>query len=297
MDINDDSFESSYSPKKGQKLNSLVVMTALSLVLGLVAAFGIWEYLNKTQEKVEKLNVTKSVVVASREIKSGTKITIDDITTMSYPVESLPKKYFTKPQVFIGRIAKNNISTDEFITFDNFYEAGARGGITSVIPKGLRAITIRVNDITGVGGFIYPGDRVDILSVVDSGKKGELLSKTILQNVLVVASGEQILDENNSPNPAAAAAPKGVAQITLALDLINAEKLALATSKSDVRLVLRPFGDRDEQDDLGVLTSDVYGYLSHEPEAPVTIAHERSSQPPKKSIDIILGSYRTAVYF
>lgn len=296
MDINDDSFESSYSNKKKPKINSLVVMTGLSLVLGLVAAFGIWEYLNKTQEKVQKLTVTKNVVVAAREIMAGVKITADDLTIKAYTAQDAPSNYSSKPQIFIGRIPKDSISTDEVLTGEKLLEAGSPGGITSLIPKGQRAITVRVNDITGVGGFISPGDRVDVLAVTDSGKKGELISKTILQSVLVLASGEQLIDPNSAPG---AASPKGVNQLTFALSLTDAEKLALAVSRGEIRLILRAFGDKDEEEDFGVVNADVYGYPQNEmiPQDAISSQAPQAPQIPKKSIDLILGGSRGSIYF
>lgn len=294
MDINDDSFESSYTNKKNPKINSLVVMTALSLVLGLVAAFGIWEYLNKTQEKVEKLTVTKNVVVAAKEIMAGEKITAEDLTVKSFTAQEAPSNYSSKPQIFVGRIPKNNISSSEVLTADKLLEAGSPGGITSLIPKGQRAITIRVNDISGVGGFIGPGDRVDVLTVTDSGRKGELISKTILQSVLVLASGEQLIDPNKAPG--GVAAPKGVNQLTLSLGLTDAEKLALAVAKGEIRLILRAFGDKNEEEDFGVVTGDVFGYLQNDP-FPQNAISSQIPQVSKKSIELILGSSRRAVYF
>lgn len=301
MDINDDSFES-YSNKKKPKINSLVVMTALSLVLGLVAAFGIWEYLNKTQEKVEKLTLTKNVVIAAKEIMAGAKITADDLAIKAFTAQEAPANYSSKPQSFVGRIAKNNISADDVLTGEKLLDAGSPGGITALIPKGQRAITIRVNEISGVGGFISPGDRVDVLAVTDSGKKGELLSRTILQSLLVLATGDQLMDPNSVPGAAATAGgnapPKGVNQLTLALSLTEAEKLALAVSKGEIRLVLRAFGDKDEEEDLGIVSGDVYGYLSHDPFPQDVISSQpQPLQAPKKAIELILGGNRSAVYF
>lgn len=296
MDINDDSFESSYTNKKKPKINSLIVMTALSLVLGLVAAFGIWEYLNKTQEKVEKLTVTKNVVVAAKEIMAGVKITAEDLVTKAFTAQEAPSNYSSKPQIFIGRIPKNTISADEVLTGEKLLDAGSPGGITSLIPKGQRAITIRVNEISGVGGFISPGDRVDVLAVTDSGKKGELLSRSILQSILVLATGEQLMDPNANSG-SGTVPPKGVNQLTLALSLTEAEKLALAVSKGEIRLALRAFGDKEEEEDLGIVSGDVYGYLSQNDIFPQDTISSQPSQAPKKAIELILGGNRSAIYF
>jgi len=293
MDINDESYSSDYlqSPKKKKSpFSSLIVMTGLSLVLGFVAAFGIWEYLSKQQEKVRKLAVTKKVIVTAREIMSGVKITPEDITFKEILSSSVPSHTFKNPNKIIGRITKTNIAADSIVLESSLNDPGSRGGLAAVIPKGNRAITIRVNDVTGVGGFINPGDKVDVLSVIEAKEKGELLSRSILQNVFVIAVGEKIYTDDTLPE---AAAPKGVNQITLSLNLFDAEKLALASQKGDLRFILRSFGDDEYVDDRGVETAEVYDYLaSADIELPVI-----PQKPMRKPIDLILGNNRATLYF
>lgn len=297
MDINDDSYSSDYMPSKKKKkslFSSLMVMTGLSLILGFVAAFGIWEYLSKQQDKVKKLahveNLTRKVIVSSREIKSGVKITPEDISFKETNINLIPKDSFTKPDQLIGRVTKSTIPPDSIVLDSSLNKVGAKGGLTAVIPKGNRAITVRVNDITGVGGFINPGDKVDILSVTDSKVKGELVSKTVLQNVFVIAVGEKIYNADALPEQAE---PKGVNQITLSLNLIDAEKLALASQKGDVRFILRAFDDEEEVYDPGVDSAQVYDneFLASAEVAPAP------QKPIKRPVDIILGNNRTTLYF
>ncbi len=288
--------EDSYTSKKKSNLNSIIVMSALSLTLGLVAAFGIWEYLSKTQEKVEKLTVTKTIIVAGKELMAGVKITEADLTTKELTVQTLPKEYISNPKFIIGKFPKSTISTEEVITEEKLISEVQRTGLQTIIPKGYRAITIRVNDITSVGGYLNPGDRVDILSVVDSGRKSShsLLSKSILQNVLIIAVGDMIYDPNILPENTTA--PKQFNQVTLALSPVDSQKLALANVRGEVRLLLRSYNDKEELESPDVLNEDVYGYLVEQP-PPYQSQIPSQSQVAKKPIDVILGGSRTVVFF
>ena len=293
MDLDNDTFGDPIpSIKKTPRFNPILAMIGISLVLGLASAFAIWGYLNEAQKKVQKIALTRNAVVAAKEIMAGVKITSEDLATKSFPFNSLPASYTTNPEKVIGRIAKGTINTDEVISADKLLEKDSPGGITSLIEKDQRAITIRVNDVTGVGGFINPGDRVDLLSVVDIGK-GELVSKAILQNVLVIAIGELLLDPNSRT---AIAAPKGINQVTLALNLNDSEKLNLAAAKGDIRLVLKSFKNKEKEEDFGALASDLYEAADKNTNIDNEVVHMQTPIIQKKSVEFILGTQRTAVY-
>lgn len=293
MDLENDTFGDPIPPiKKTQRFNPIVAMVGISLVLGLASAFAIWGYLNEAQKKVQKIALTRNAVVAAKEIMAGAKITSEDLATKSFPFNSLPTSYTTNPDKVIGRIAKGTINLDEVISADKLLEKDSPGGITSLIEKDQRAITIRVNDVTGVGGFINPGDRVDLLSVVDIGK-GELVSKAILQNVLVIAIGELLLDPNSRTT---VAAPKGINQVTLALNLNDSEKLNLAAAKGDIRLVLKSFKNKEKEEDFGALASDLYETADKNTNTGNEVVHMQTPVIQKKSVEFILGTQRTAVY-
>ncbi len=293
MELDNDTFGDPLPTiKKSPRFNPFFGMVAISLVLGLASAFGIWGYLSKIQKKAQEVALTRNVIIAAKEIMSGAKVTAEDLTVKALPLKEVPNNTSPKAESFIGRIPKTTIAADEVISFDKLLEENSPGGITSLIQKDQRAITIRVNDITGVGGFINPGDRVDLLSVVDIGK-GELVSKAILQNVLVIAIGELLLDPNSRTT---VAAPKGINQVTFALNLNDSEKLNLAAAKGEIRLVLKSFKNKEKEDDFGALASDLY----ETPETKTKVENPKIyTAPPvikRKSVEIILGTQRTAVY-
>lgn len=283
------------TPKTKNKINSVVVMLVFAVFLGLLASFGIWQYLSQTQEKVKRLTVTRAVVVAARQIPAGTKLSERDLSIKQLPTQVVPKDYPSSVEAIKQRIAKTTIQPQEVITESRLIEQGAKAGLPFVIPPGQRAITIRVNEISGIGGFINPGDHVDIVSVL-KGNEEKAFSKTILQNVLVIAAGDKIYDPNNITE----SQPKVVSQITVALHPKDAEKLALA-AQSDLHLVLRPNGEGSSSVTSGVSLEDVYGYLpslqERGPRGALPMLPATSTAISKDSIEVILGSEKTYFYY
>ena len=285
----------SFNPKTKSKIGPLVIMIVVAVILAFIAAFGIWQYLNKTQQQVKELTVTRAVVVAAKKIPAGTKLTEADLTTKQFPAQTIPKDYPESIDLIKGRIVKNTIEADEVITQARLVAEGAAGGgLPVVIPPGQRAITVRVNEVSGVGGFINPGDRIDILATLKRNEN-ETFSMTVLQNVLVLAAGDRVLD----PNAVADPQPKVVSQITLALNPGDSEKLALASETGQLYFILRPFGEKNSNFSVGASLEDVYGYLPslNGNQSSVPVISAGTSAANRKSIEIILGDQKTVQYY
>ena len=283
----------SFTPKTKNKISSLVIMIVIAVVLGLIAAIGIWQYLNKTQQKVKELTITRAVVVASKQIPAGKKIEDTDLAIKQLPAQAVPKDYPSSIDSLKGRIVKSTIDTDEVITQGRLVGEGAAGGLPVVIPPGQRAITIRVNEVVGVGGFISPGDHVDILSVMKKNED-QTFSKTILQNVLVIAVGDKIFDPSIYADPQS----KIVAQVTFALSPKDSEKLALASETSQLHLILRPHSEKELATTPGANLEDVYGYIAsgNQPTTSIPIT-PTGTNADKNAIEIISGDQRTYYYY
>ena len=288
------------TPRTKNKISSLIVMASVAVVLGLVAAGGIWQYLNQAQEKVKKLSVTRAVVVASMQIPAGTKLSDSDLAIKQLPEQTVPKDYPSSIESIKGRIVKTTIQPEEVITEARLVGLGAAGGLTVVIPPGYRAFTMKVNDVIGVGGFINPGDRVDVISILQKDDQ-RTFSKTILQNVLVLAVGDKILDPNNFAEPLAMV----VAQVTLAVNAKDSEKLALASQIGQLHLSLRAHGEEKLASTEGIKLEDLYGYLAYVPppnqnasgNVPLPVASTSESKLNRNSIEVILGDERSYFYY
>lgn len=285
------------TPKTKSKLSSLVVMASIATLLGLIAAAGIWQYLTSTQETVRKLTVTRPVVVASKEIPAGTQLTEEYLTVKQLPAQTVPKDYPASVESIKGRVVRSIIKPEEIVNETRLVGVGGGGGLPFVIPPGHRALTIKVNEVTGVGGFVKPGDYIDLVSVVTKNDK-QTFSKTILQNVLILAAGDQILDKSSVADPKA----KIVSQITLALTPFDSEKLTLAGEIGQLHLALRPLGEQKSISVGGVRLDDVYGDLAYVPDTDLNqnislAAMDTDRQKPKNSIEIILGDERSYFYY
>ena len=282
------------NPKTKSKVNPLILMTVGATFLGFIAAFGIWQYLSQTQQKVKELTVTRAVVVAAKQIQAGAKLTDQDLAIKQVPAQTIPKDYPSSPDALKGRVIRSTLEKDEVVTESRLIAEGAAGGLPMVIPQGHRAITIQVNEVIGVGGFVNPGDHVDILSVFNK-KEEQLFSKTILQNVLILAVGDKVLDPNLVSDPQ----PKIVSQVTIALTPEDSEKIALASQSGELQLVLRPHGDEYFYETEGAGVEDVYGYLPGPPSGDQNLAAlaASSSKTPQNFIEVILGDQKTVFYY
>lgn len=284
------------TPRTKSKLSPLIVMASVAVLLGLIAAGGIWQYLSQTQRQVKELSATRPVVIASKEIPAGTKLTEEFLVIKQLPAQTIPKDYPNSIEAVKGRIVRTILKPDEIITETRLVGEGASGGLPIIIPSGKRAITIKVDEVIGVGGFISPGDHVDILSVV-SAKEDQTFSKTILQDILVLAAGGSILD------PAVVSAPEAkiVTQVTVALDLKQAEELALASEFGELKLILRPHGDSKIIASTGVDLEDLYGELVQKKDIPENMLPitqvDTKGDMPKNIIEIILGNQRSYYYY
>lgn len=278
MAINPTSFKPKSSKKK---INPLFIMIGVALFLGLAAAFGIWSYLTKTEEKAHKDVDVAPVVVASKEIESGKAIAPDDLKVIEIAAATVPEGATANPNVFHGRIAKGSLQENEVLTERRLVPQGSAAGLPGIIPPGERALTIQVSATTGVAGFISPGSRVDILAIRQKGK-GKSSSKVVFQNVLIIAVGDALYDPNMLAGPEAMI----VANLTVALPTYEAGKLALASTTSQLQLLLRPFGEREVANVNEATTEDVFGIDILDDDEEITVE-------PKDSIDIILGNQKT----
>lgn len=280
-------------------------MIIVAMMLALSAAFGIWRYLHHTEEVVKELTATRPVVVAAKQIKAGAKITSEDLTIKQMPRQSVPREYPDSVEPLIGRIVKGTIQPDEAVTDVRLVAKGTAGGLSVLIPEGQRAVTIKVTEVSGIGGFINPGDRVDILSVYKKrdietkegeSQEGEAYSKTILQNVLVLAVGDKLYDPDNL----VITTPNAATHVTVALNPKDSEKLSLAVSKSQVQLTLRSHGEEKITVASGVGLEEVYDFLSPPPSksfvgelTATTGVQSGSNISESNTIEIISGDERS----
>jgi Flp pilus assembly protein CpaB len=177
------------------------VFIGLAVIMG-IATVGLFNGGSKpAPRKVEQKIETVDVVVPLVQINQGQTVSLNDVTLVKWPLAFVPKgEIFDQTFLVSGRVARQTLFPGEPIFVQKVSGNNSAGGLTALIPKGKRAVTIAVTEIKGVAGFVKPGDHVDVLSTFEIKRddQDELKkTKTVLQNVLVLASAQTMVKEDN----------------------------------------------------------------------------------------------------
>ena len=209
------------------------LVLALAVTAGGVFAFGTYNYVNKLPKQSASM-ATKPVVVASTDLDVGAEITRDDIRVIDWPASSVPQQAIADPKDVVGRGLVLPVIQNEPILPMKLASKDAGSGLPPAIPPGLRAVSVRVNEVIGVAGYVLPGTRVDVLATVNpTGQGGDITSKVILTNVQVLAAGTKIERDvkDNKPMP--------VNVVTMLVAPDESERLTLAATEGKIQLALR----------------------------------------------------------
>lgn len=235
-----------------------IVMVGIAVVFGLLAVFVAQGWLNYQAElsrKVvapkEKAVATRTIVIAAGPLRFGTHVSADHLREVTWPEEALPAGTFgTIADVMSGgkRIVLASIERNEPLLRTKITGPGQKATLSAVIQDGMRAVTVRVNDVEGVGGFVLPGDRVDVL-LTRQNERTTGMNDVVLQNARVLAV-DQLADD-------AADRPTVVKAVTLEVDTTGAQKIALAASLGNLSLMLRRAGEQVMDATRRVTTSDL----------------------------------------
>ncbi|HEX8845483.1 MAG TPA: Flp pilus assembly protein CpaB [Pyrinomonadaceae bacterium] len=223
-----------------------LIVTAGALVFGLLAAFSVSRYLSSAQATPG--NFIK-VAVAKVDIPLGTKIIPEQIEEAEFPSNTVPDGAYESMEKLIGRVAVVNIAAREAVTESKLAPAGTEGGLTALIPEGFRAMTVKVDDASGVSGFIQPGALVDVVVVIDPKENSinqDPISKVVLQNIKVLANAQN-LDKPKNEREATT-----VKAVTLQVTPEQAEKLALASNEGKLQLIMRNSTDQGDTQTTGI---------------------------------------------
>jgi len=223
-----------------------------ALIFGVLAAVSVSKYLSSAQAYTKNLN---KVAVAKVAIPIGSKIIPEQIMVVQFPKESTPDGAFDSAERLAGRVAVVNISPREPITESRLAAEGTAAGLSAIIPEGYRAMTVKVDDAAGISGFIQPGTLVDVVVTIDPEgmSRQNPISKIVLQNIKVLASGQKI-DKPEDEREA-----NSVKAVTLQVTPEQAEKLALAASEGKLQLVMRSQIDQGNEDTPGVNKRNLLG--------------------------------------
>src|SRR5215475_12077840 len=218
-----------------------LVFFGLALVLGLVTSILVFSWMQNEKNRLmaAPLPVTKNVqvLVSNADLPWGTKLTPEMMQMQEFPAGALPEGHFTNPEGIKDRVLLVDVKRNELVMESKLAPLGTTsGGVAAVTDMNKRAMSVKVDDVIGVAGFIKPADRVDVMVTIEpeSGKQGHnTISKMILENVKVLAAGTQMERKGKDEEPVQ------VQVITVEVDVEEAEKLALASTQGRLRLALR----------------------------------------------------------
>lgn len=247
-------------------MNPRRIVLALVIALGVSGLFTWW-----LSKKFSKPNTAAPVrhqyVAAAVNLDAGEMLRPASLNLVDWPETSPLQGAFAKPEEVAGRIVMFPLSAGQPILERQLSAAGSSSGLTVKIPEGMRAISLKSDDVVGVAGFLLPGTYVDVLVTYHTAATAEPITATILQNVEVLAAGQKF-----QPDPEGKAASVDV--VTLLVKPDDAERVVLATSQGMVHFVLRNGIDKDSTKQPAVQLSQLDGGI-----APRPVATAASSRP------------------
>jgi len=290
-----------------------LVVILFAFVVSAVASYGLYRVVT-SQMSNTKTTPTTQVVAAARDLPEGTLVKAEDLKVIDW-AGSVPPQTILKVEDAIGRGVVGQMFTGEPVLATRLAIRGAGAGLAAMIPTGMRAVAVRVNDIVGVAGFVVPGMHVDLIinGVPPSGAPAGSgnLAKTLLQDIEVMSAGQNIQkDSEGKPQP--------VQVVNLLVTPDQAEVLSLVTNDTRIQLVLRNPMDREVAVTSGTSLGKIYAgamggakpatmesggvrrATSAKPIAPpplIAPAARKAEPPPNLIVEIITGRERRELKF
>jgi pilus assembly protein CpaB len=231
-----------------------LTVLGVSLVFALVVSSIFYQITARAGNAPKKVEPTelKDVVIAAKPLGVGVTVKPGDVKLAKVSAESFPKGAFSKVEEVIDRPIVSNILADEPVLDGRLAARGSGLGLAPIIPVGMRAVSVRVNDVAGVAGFVLPGMRVDVLVTGRPPSSDGTVTATCLQNILVLSAGQTMQPDARGQ---AIQAPT----VTLLATPEQAETLTLANSEGRIQLVLRNGSDQAIEKTSGREVSELYG--------------------------------------
>jgi pilus assembly protein CpaB len=261
----------------------------LAIVIGLVTSRFVYNQFQKVA--VAKPIATMQVVVASEAMPLSTRLRDDQLKLVPWPTSDPLPGSFTRIEDCVGRALVTAVVPNEAIMQQKLAAREAGAGLPAVIPEGMRALSVRVDDVVGVAGFVVPETMVDVLATGDTatGNGGNTVTRTILEDVRVLAAGQQITQDKEGK-------PQTVSVVTLLVNPDQADRLTLASNEGRLRLALRNTIDTKQTNPPPVSRATVF---FGEPAPKPRIA--RVAPPPPKpepyTVEVIKGDKKETLSF
>jgi pilus assembly protein CpaB len=265
--------------------NRLIFALAVAVVIGLFTSTYVYRQL-KRQTAGPAVIPTRKIVVAADRIGLGTRLAPEQLRVVNWPADQPITGMFGNLADVQGRTLITSVTENEPILESKLAPTGAGAGLPATIPDGMRAVTVAVNDVIGVAGFVVPGTMVDVL-VTGAGpgqNAGGSITKTVLEDVRVLAAGQKVEQDKDGK-------PQNVPVITLLVTPADANKLTMAATQGRIQLALRNTVDTDKVNPPPVLQAVLFSGGVLEPPKRAA-ARKVAAAPSPFVVEIIVGSKR-----
>jgi pilus assembly protein CpaB len=264
----------------------LVLVVSVSMTCALLVAGGFYRLARGAGGRTRAAAAEKQVVVATKLLPVGSTLDRTSVRLRGVPGSLFPAGAFARLEDVLERPVISAIQADEPVVEARLAVKGSGMGLGPLIPPGMRAISVRVNDVVGVAGFVLPGMRVDVLVTGKPNNRADTETQTVLQNITVLSAGQSIATEGKSQ-------PIVAPVVTLLVSPSEAEALTLSNIEGRIQLVLRNSSDRATVATRGRRLHDLYGASPdlvpaaeaapprvHRAAAPVVVVVAAAAPPP-----------------
>jgi pilus assembly protein CpaB len=273
---------------------------ALAIAAGGGLAYATFNAINT--QPVKTVNApTTPVVVAAADLSLGTELKKEDLTVVNFPQGTAPEGTFKQVQDVVGRGVIVSLVKNEPLLPGKLASKEAGAGLPPIIPEGMRAVSVRVNEVVGVAGYVLPGTRVDVVCTASPTSKTEdATSKVVLSNVQVLTAGTRVEQDQEKGKP------MQVTVVTLLVYPDQAERLALASTEGKIQLALRNPLDQGAPETPGIKPATLLGAVKA-PAPSHTLARNTNTKKvtgpvtpetpvaaPAPTVEVIRGDKRSA---
>ena len=279
------------------------VVIGVAVLLAAVASLGMYRVVSRRPAAEVKTMTTVDVVVAAHPLQLGTRLTADHVKLVKWPAEAQIAGAFAKVEDVVERGVISDVAENEPITAARLAPREAGAGLPPSIPPGMRAVSVKVNEVIGVAGFVVPGTRVDVMvTLANRQAQQESMTRVVVSNVQVLTAGTRYDQENAKDGK-----PIPSTVVTLLVSPEDGERIALAQSEGQLMLTLRNPLDTTPTATSGVRTGGLLGQADAKP-APTAARIHRPSPPatpvqpqpvvapaaaPKYTVEAIRGAKRS----
>jgi pilus assembly protein CpaB len=275
----------------------ILIVLLVAVLVGGILSYAVYNFLQNRPVTVVK-TPEKNIVVAAGSLPLGTLLKDENLKFVPWPAPNLPPGYFERKEDLVSRGIVQPLVENEPILESKLAPKGTGAGLPPIIPKGMRAVSIRANEIIGVAGFVTAGTRADVIVTASPLGSTEQISKIVLQNVEVATAGQVIQKDPEGK-------PMTVTVVTLYVTPEDSEKITNASTQGQFQLALRHPLDLDEVKTRGVQLSQLMrggipapapSPVRKAPRVPQVIAAPPPVAP-ATNIEVIKGEQRSTVKF